>query len=763
MKKISLLIICFFGTFSVQAQSIGIPSAVENVEKKVDSVLALMTLEEKVGQLVLYNGSWDLTGPASDVDNQEKEENLKKGMVGAMLNVLSVEATTEAQKMVMENSRLKIPLMFGYDVIHGYKTMFPVPLGETASWDLQAMEETARIAALESVAEGVNWTFSPMIDISRDARWGRIMEGSGEDPYLTAQVAVAKIKGYQGEDLSDPKTIAATAKHFAGYGFAEAGRDYNTVHIGDNELHNTILPPFKAAADAGVATFMNSFNDLDGTPATGSKYLQRDILKGAWDWNGFMVSDWGSITEMVDHGFARDRKHAAEIALKAGSDMDMEGGAYEIGLAELVKEGSLDEDLINDAVRRVLRVKFKMGLFEDPYRYSNPEMAGRIDYQEHREVARDVARKSIVLLKNENNLLPLNSTIKSIAVIGPLADDKDTPIGNWRAQGETDSAVSLLEGVKNAVGKNVKVSYAKGADLGVGERSFLMPLEINKTDRSGFAEAIKKAKNADLVIMALGEDAFQSGEGRSQVNIDLAGLQQELLEEIHKVNPNMVLVLINGRPLEITWSSKNVPAIVEAWQLGTESGNAIADVLFGKYNPSGKLPVSFPRAVGQEPLYYNQKNTGRPSNPTHVTYSAYTDERNDALYPFGFGLSYSSFEYGNLQLSSEEMDAENELTVTIPLKNTEKVKGKEVVQLYLRDMVASTTRPVKELKAFDLVELEPGEIKEVSFTITDEMLQFYNADREWTSEEGEFEVMVGGNSRDLKKAKFYLNKKDKKL
>ncbi|MEG9327333.1 beta-glucosidase BglX [Salinimicrobium catena] len=758
MKKFSILIICLFGYFSTQAQSSKIPSSVENVEKKVDSVLALMTLEEKVGQLVQYNGSWDLTGPASELGNKQKEENLKKGMVGSMLNVLSVEATTEAQKMVMENSRLGIPLMFGYDVIHGYKTMFPVPLGETASWDLKAMERSAQIAALESVAHGVNWTFSPMIDISRDARWGRIMEGSGEDPFLTSQVAVAKIKGYQGEDLADPKTIAATAKHFAGYGLAEAGRDYNTVHLGENELHNTVLPPFKAAANAGVATFMNSFNDLDGTPATGSKYLQRDILKGAWEWKGFVVSDWGSITEMVNHGFARDKKHAAEIALKAGSDMDMEGGAYEAGLVELVKEGDLDERLIDDAVKRVLRVKFKMGLFEDPYRYSDPEMAKNLNMEEHLKVARDVARKSIVLLKNENDLLPLKPSGKTtIAVIGPLADDKDTPIGNWRAQGETNSAVSVLEGVENAVGKEVKVTYAKGAALGVGERSFLMPLKINKNDRSGFAEAIKKAKSADLVIMVLGEDAFQSGEGRSQVNIGLEGLQQELLEAVSKVNENIVLVLINGRPLEITWSSENIPAIVEAWQLGSESGNAIADVLFGKYNPSGKLPVSFPRAVGQEPLYYNQKNTGRPFNPEHVTYSAYTDVEKDALYPFGFGLSYTTFEYGDLELSSEEMDADSELTVTVPVKNTGKVIGKEVVQLYLRDLVASTTRPVKELKAFELVELQPGETKEVKFTITEEMLQFYNADKEWASEEGEFQVMVGGNSRDLKVESFRFN------
>lgn len=758
MKKYSILVLALFASFGVSAQTTEIPSSVEDVEQKVDSLLSLMTLEEKVGQMVQYSGSWDLTGPATGDRDQYREQRLKEGLVGSMLNVLSPEATMEAQKLVMENSRLGIPLMFGYDVIHGYKTIFPVPLGETASWDLEAMEKSARIAAIESVADGVNWTFSPMIDISRDARWGRIMEGSGEDPYLTSLVAVAKVKGYQGDDLSDPTTIAATAKHFAGYGFAEAGRDYNTVHVGENELHNTILPPFKAAADAGVATFMNAFNDIDGTPATGHKILQRDVLKGDWDWDGFIVSDWGSISEMVNHGFARDRKHAAEIALKAGSDMDMEGGAYETALVELVEEGEVSEELINDAVRRILRVKFKMGLFEDPYRYSDPEFASQIDYDAHEKLARDIARKSIVLLKNERNLLPIKPSVKNIAVIGPLADDKNTPIGNWRAQGEANSAVSLLEGIRNAVGKDVKVTYAKGADLGMGERSFLKPLEINKTDKSGFAEAIKKAKKADLVVLALGEDAFQTGEGRSQVDIGLAGVQKELLQEIYKVNKNVVLVLQNGRPLEISWAAENVPAIVEAWLLGTESGNAIADVLFGKYNPSGKLPVSFPRAVGQEPLYYNQKMTGRPTNPTDVTYSAYTDEEKTALYPFGYGLSYTDFAYGDLQLSSTEMSEDSSITVEVPVTNTGKVAGKEVVQLYLRDLVASTTRPVKELKAFEMVSLEPGEKKLVTFEITNDMLEFYNANREWTSEEGEFQIFVGGNSRDTKSANFYLNK-----
>ncbi|WP_034887461.1 beta-glucosidase BglX [Gillisia sp. Hel_I_29] len=758
MRNFSLLTLCLLcGGISLFAQNSKIQSSVKNVETKVDSVLAMMTLEEKVGQLVQYNGSWDLTGPASELDGKQKESNLKKGLVGSMLNVLSVDATREAQKMIMENSRMKIPLIFGYDVIHGYKTIFPVPLGETASWDLEAMEKTARISAIESVANGINWTFSPMIDISRDARWGRIMESSGEDTYLTGQVAIAKVKGYQGDDLADQLTIAATAKHFAGYGLAEAGRDYNTVNIGENVLHNVVLPPFKDAADAGVATFMNSFNEIDGIPSTGNKTLQRDILKGAWNWDGFMVSDWGSIPEMINHGVAKDKKQAAEIAINAGSDMDMEGGAYETSLVALVNEGKVDIANINDAVKRVLRVKFMMGLFEDPYRYSDPNVAKNISYKEHEAVARDAAKKSIVLLKNESSLLPIKSSVRSIAVIGPLADDKDSPIGNWRAQGEANSAVSVLEGIKSAAGKNVKINYAQGTTLGVGERSFLMPLEINKTDRSGFSKAIEMAKKSEMVVMVLGEDAFQSGEGRSQASIKLAGLQQELLEEVFKVNKNIALVLLNGRPLEITWSAENVPSIVEAWFLGTESGNAIADVLFGTYNPSGKLPVSFPRSVGQEPLYYNQKNTGRPSNAEHVTYSHYTDVAKDALYPFGFGLSYTTFKYGDIAISSEAMNAEETLTVTIPVTNIGKVAGKEVVQLYLHDLVGTTTRPVKELKGFEMISLQPGETKNVSFTITEKMLQYYTANKKWESEVGDFDVMIGGNSKDLKKITFSLN------
>ncbi|MFV8225482.1 beta-glucosidase BglX [Christiangramia aquimixticola] len=750
MRKLLLSTLSLFiGVTGLYAQNSGIKSSVKDVEKKVDSVLSLMTLEEKVGQMVQYNGSWDLTGPASEVGNKEKEDRLKKGLVGSMLNVLSVEATEKAQRLNMENSRIKIPLIFGYDVIHGYNTIFPVPLGETASWDVDAARESARIAALESVAQGVNWTFSPMIDISRDARWGRIMEGSGEDTYLTSQIAVAKIKGYQGEDLSSPNTIAATAKHFAGYGLAEGGKDYNAVNIGMNELQNVVLPPFKAAADAGVATFMNSFNTIDGIPATGSEFLQREILKGEWGWQGFVVSDWGSISEMIPHGFASDKVHAAEIAVKAGSDMDMEGGAYEAGLQQLVAKGKVDEALIDDAVRRILRVKFKLGLFEDPYRYMNAELASKIPYDEHRKTAREIAKKSIVLLKNENNLLPLKNSVKKIAVIGPLADDKDTPIGNWRAQGEKNSAVSVLEGLKNA-NLGSKLSYAKGVTLGEGERSFLMPLKINKTDRSGIPDAVAKAKDAEVVIMVLGEDAFQSGEGRSQVNIGLAGLQLELLKEVHKVNKNIVLVLMNGRPMEISWAAENVPAIVEVWQLGTESGNAIADVLLGKYNPSGKLPVSFPKAVGQEPLYYNRMNTGRPSNDQHVTYSHYTDIQNGPLYPFGYGLSYTTFKYGEINLSSAELKTGESVTLSIPVTNSGSIKGKEVVQLYIHDVVASVARPIKELKGFKMVELQPGETKNVEFQIDSDLLKFYNAKGVWKAEAGEFELMLGGNSEDLK-------------
>ena len=726
-----------------------------NIEQKIDSVLALMTLDEKIGQMVQYNGSWDVTGPATGTDNEKKLENLKNGLVGSMLNVTSVEHTREAQKIVMENSRLKIPLIFGYDVIHGYQTMFPVPLGESASWDLELMEKTARVAGRETAAAGVHWTFAPMMDISRDARWGRIMEGAGEDPYLNSKIAVARIKGFQGNDLSDPKTIAACAKHFAGYGFAEGGRDYNTVNIGIYELNNTILPPFKAAADAGVATFMNSFNEIDGVPATASTYLQRDLLKGKWHWDGFVVSDWGSITELIPHGVAKDKKAAAELAVKAGSDMDMEGGAYESSLKELVEEGKVAEKLIDDAVKRILRVKFRLGLFDDPYKYCDEAFEKSELYSEaNQKVALEAGKKSIVLLKNENDILPIKNSIKNIAVIGPLANDKDSPLGNWRAHAVENSAVSVLEGIRNYAPKGVKITYAEGAKLSTGDRSFLNPMTFNKDDKSGFAEAEKLAKQADLVVLVVGEDAFQTGEGRSQTNIGFAGVQDDLIETVQKANKNVVMVLMNGRPMDLSWSSKNIPAIVESWFLGSQHGNAVAEILFGKYNPSGKLPVSFPQNSGMEPLYYNQKSTGRPEGGAQVTYSHYTDSPREALYPFGFGLSFTEFEYGDIELSADSFSEGEKIEASISVKNTGNMVGEETVQLYLHDLVGSITRPNLELKAFEKISLKPGERKVVNFIIDKEMITYFTINKKWEAEAGDFEVMIGGNSVDLKKANF---------
>ena len=726
-----------------------------DIEQKIDSVLALMTLDEKIGQMVQYNGSWDVTGPATGTDNEKKLENLKNGLVGSMLNVTSVEHTRQAQKIVMENSRLKIPLIFGYDVIHGYQTMFPVPLGESASWDLELMEKTARVAGRETAAAGVHWTFAPMMDISRDARWGRIMEGAGEDPYLNSKIAVARIKGFQGNDLSDPKTIAACAKHFAGYGFAEGGRDYNTVNIGIYELNNTILPPFKAAAAAGVATFMNSFNEIDGVPATASTYLQRDLLKGKWHWDGFVVSDWGSITELIPHGVAKDKKAAAELAVKAGSDMDMEGGAYESSLKELVEEGKVAEKLINDAVKRILRVKFRLGLFDDPYKYCDEAFEKSELYSEaNQEVALEAGKKSIVLLKNENDILPIKNSIKNIAVIGPLANDKDSPLGNWRAHAVENSAVSVLEGIRNYAPKGVKITYAEGAKLSTGDRSFLNPMTFNKDDKSGFAEAEKLAKQADLVVLVVGEDAFQTGEGRSQTNIGFAGVQDDLIETVQKANKNVVMVLMNGRPMDLSWSSKNIPAIVESWFLGSQHGNAVAEILFGRYNPSGKLPVSFPQNSGMEPLYYNQKSTGRPEGGAQVTYSHYTDSPREALYPFGFGLSFTEFEYGDIELSADSFSEGEKIEASISVKNTGNMVGEETVQLYLHDLVGSITRPNLELKAFEKISLKPGERKVVNFIIDKEMITYFTINKKWEAEAGDFEVMIGGNSVDLKKANF---------
>jgi beta-glucosidase len=729
------------------------------VEKKIDALLAQMTLEEKIGQLNQYSSTFDVTGPAPQGGAaRNRYEHIRNGMVGSMLNVVGAAATRQAQQLALEQSRLKIPLIFGLDVIHGYRTMFPIPLAEAASWDPEAAEVSARIAAVEASAAGIHWTFAPMMDISRDARWGRVMEGSGEDPYLGAQMAAARVRGFQGTDLAAVDTIAACAKHYAAYGFAEAGRDYNTVDITEHTLRNVVLPPFQAAVEAGVATVMNSFNEIGGVPATASVHLQREILKGEWGFEGFVVSDWSSIGELVPHGVAADLKEAAQLAIRAGSDMDMEAGAYLAHLAELVREGTVQEQWIDEAVRRILRVKFALGLFDDPYRYSNPEREKELLlHRRHLEAAREAARKSIVLLKNEGGILPLSRDLKTIAVIGWLAADKDAPLGSWRAQAVPNSAVSLLEGIQAAVGPATRVLHADGAALVIGPRNFLRNLTYNTSDRSGFAAAVEAAKQADVVVIAVGEDAWQSGEGRSQVDIGLKGLQEELLKEVHAANPRTVVVLMNGRPLTIQWAAEHVPAIVEAWHLGSEAGHAIADVLFGDYNPSGKLPVSFPRHVGQLPLYYNHKNTGRPTGSDQIVFwSHYTDAPNTPLYPFGWGLSYTTFHYSEVRLSSAEMTAAQPVQVSVTVTNTGSREGTEVVQLYVRDLVGSVTRPVKELKGFQRVTLKPGESKEVTFGVSAADLAFYSGRGLWEAEPGEFMVFVGGNSMEVKEARFTL-------
>ena len=727
-------------------------------EQKIDTLLKQMTVEEKVGQMNQYNGFWDVTGPAPEGGSAEKKyEHLRKGWVGSMLSVRGVKEVRAVQKIAVEETRLGIPLIIGFDVIHGYKTLSPIPLAEAASWDLEAIKKSAEIAAAEASASGINWTFGPMVDVSRDARWGRVMEGSGEDPFLGSRIAEARVHGFQGDNLSAVNTIASCAKHFAAYGFSESGKEYNTVDIGTSTLHNIVLPPFKAAVNAGVRTLMNSFNELNGIPATGNSYLQRDILKGKWHFNGFVVSDWASLNEMITWGYAKDKREAAKIAAIAGSDIDMEGNVYIEELAQLVKDGIVDESILDDAVRRILRVKFELGLFDDPYKYCDEsrekEMIGN---PKHHEAVLDMAKKSIVLLKNEKNLLPLKKEGQKIALIGALANDKSSPLGSWRIASDDETAVSVLEGMQKYPSNTL--TYAKGADAFVGKAQFVQEVHVNYNDKSGFDEALSIAKDADVVVMVLGEQGFQTGEGRSRTNLQIPGVQQELLETVFKVNPNIVLVLNNGRPLAITWADAHIPAIVEAWHLGTETGNAVAQVLYGDYNPSGKLPMSFPRNVGQVPIYYNYKNTGRPTNKdNNVFWSHYTDVEKTPLYPFGYGLSYTTFEYSDLKLNRNSFSIEDDVKVSVKLTNTGKINGKEVVQLYIRDLVGSVTRPVRELKGFELVDLKAGETKTIYFTLNKETLGFYNNDGEYMVEPGDFKIFVGGSSITSLEADFILN------
>ena len=726
-------------------------------DKFIEDLISKMTLAEKAGQMNQYNGFWDATGPMPEGDYQKKRYNeLKNGQVGSMLNVIGVDEIRALQKIAVEETRLGIPLIFGHDVIHGYKTIFPIPLAESSSWDLELMEKSARVAATEASADGLHWTFAPMVDISRDARWGRVMEGAGEDPFLGSLVAMARIRGFQGTDLSANNTIIACAKHFAGYGFSEAGRDYNTTDFNHYTLHNTIMPPFKASVDAGVRTFMNSFNTLDEIPATGHKHIQRDILKGDWNFDGFIVSDWGSIDQMIPHGFASNGEHAAELAVIAGSDMDMESSLYVSKLVGLVESGKIKEELIDDAVRRILRVKYELGLFEDPYKYcDNKRSELELASEENMKISLDVAKKSIVLLKNHNQLLPLRKENQKIAIIGQLADDKNSPLGNWRSQAVYNSAVSVVEGMNKYDGN--EITYSNGVDLYYGMTNFHNRVKINYDDRSGFEEAKIAAANSDIVIMVLGEEGHQSGEGRSRTNIGLPGLQKELLKEIKKVNNNIILVVMSGRPLDLTWEDKNIPAILQAWHLGSKSGDAIAQVLYGDYNPSGKLTMSFPRNVGQVPVYYNFKNTGRPSTSIEqVTNSGYADVENSPLYSFGYGLSYTNFSYSDIKISSDSMTKDSKINASVTVTNSGSLKGEEVVQLYIRDIVGSIARPMKELKGFEKIELNPGESKIVNFEIDNSLLEFYSYNNIWESEPGKFHLFIGTDSNVSDYKEFYL-------
>ncbi len=742
--NIFIIITIFFMSYKSELKESSIMQD-DDIENKIDSLMSLMTIKEKIGQTVMYSSGMDVTGPVLDKNYLNY---VKNGDVGALLNAAGVAYTRKLQKIAVEETRLGIPLLFGYDVIHGYKTIFPIPLGEASSWDLTLMERTARIAAIEASAVGLHWTFGPMVDIARDPRWGRIAEGAGEDTYLGSLIAKARVRGFQG-NLSDDNTILACVKHFAAYGAAQAGRDYNTVDMSINTLHNVYLPPFKAALDEGAATFMTAFNELNGIPATGDKFLLDDILRKEWGFKGFVVTDYTSINEMIPHGYAENLKHAGELAMNAGVDMDMQGGVYKNYMQQSIDEGKIPIERLDESVRAILRIKYKLGLFEDPYRYCDEvKEEENILSKEHLEIARDAAKKSIVLLKNENNTLPLNLSQK-IALIGPLADDEFHILGNWAAHGDRDGvAVSIKEGFE-AKGSDFK--YAKGC-------------EIIEGDTSNFEKAVSTAKASDIVVMVMGESERMSGEAASRSSIKLPGLQQKLIAEIKKLGKPIVLVLLNGRPLDLSWESETVDAIVEAWFPGSSGGHAIADVLFGDYNPSGKLPVTFPRNIGQIPIFYNHKNTGRPLNiegpdprdPRYV--SKYFDVENSPLFHFGYGLSYTSFEYKDVAIDSNTLLLNSRITVTASITNTGDFDGEEIVQLYIKDKFGSITRPVKELKGFEKIFLKKGETKTVEFVITANDLKFYDNNLNFVNEAGDYELFVAGSSDYEFTHQFFLQK-----
>ncbi|MEN3324978.1 beta-glucosidase BglX [Mariniflexile soesokkakense] len=722
-------------------------------EAKVDSILSLMTIEEKIGQLNLPSAGQFTTGQATNSDIGGK---IEKGLVGGLFNIKTVASIRDIQKIAVEKSRLKIPLIFGMDVIHGYETTFPIPLGLSCSWDMPLIEKTARIAAIEASADGINWTFSPMVDISRDPRWGRVSEGSGEDVYLGSQIATAMVKGYQGDDLTNNNTILSCVKHFALYGAPEAGRDYNTVDMSKIRMYNEYLPPYKAAIDAGVGSVMAAFNEIDGVPATGNHWLLTDLLRKDWNFNGFVVTDYTGINEMTEHGLG-DLQEVSALALNAGVDMDMVGEGLLTTLKNSLDEGKVKIATIDAAVKRILTVKFQLGLFDDPFKYCNDDRAKTEIYtKEHRDFSRKVASESIVLLKNENEILPLKKS-GTIALIGPLANSKENMPGTWSVATKLGNANAFLDGLKTVAGDQVNVLYAKGSnldhDLEFEKRATMFGRDIprdGRTDKQLMDEALAIASKSDVIIAALGESSEMSGESSSRTNLQIPQVQKDLLNALLKTGKPVVLVLFTGRPLAITEENKNVPAILNAWFPGTEAGLAISDVLFGDVNPSGKLTATFPMNVGQVPIFYNHKNTGRPLGNSEGKFekfkSNYLDVRNEPLYPFGYGLSYTTFNYANLKLNTTNIDAQGTIEVSVEVTNSGGFDGKEVVQLYVRDVVGSVTRPVKELKGFQKVEIKKGETKTVTFKLTENDLKFYNSNLDFVAEPGTFRVFVGTNS-----------------
>lgn len=726
MKKLSWFLAFFFIAisfffFELRLQPAQLPGHSAEIEKKIDELLARMNLEEKIGQMVQY----------SCRDTEDLKRLIAEGKVGSLLNVRGSEKANALQKLAVEKSRLGIPLILGNDVIHGYRTIFPIPLGEASTWDPELIEKACRVAAREARSAGTHWTFGPMVDIARDPRWGRIAEGAGEDPFLGSTMARARVLGFQGESLSNPSTLVACPKHYVGYGGAEGGRDYNTVEMSANTLREVYLPPFEAAIKAGASTLMSAFNELNGLPSSANFFTLTRILRQEWGFRGFVVSDWNAIGELIQHGFAANPSEAGIKALQAGVDMDMEGNVYHSQLSQLVREGKFSEKVIDESVRRILRIKFLLGLFEQPYSDLKLERQVTLS-KENRSIALDVARKSIVLLKNENNLLPLSKELKALAIIGPLAESKIDPLGTWSCAGRPEDVVTVLEGITSKVPAGTKILYEKGCD-------------VSGQDTERFEEAINAVSNAEVVIAVLGESAIMSGEAASRASLDLPGKQEDMLKALSRTKKPVILVLMNGRPLSISWAAENVSAILETWHLGVECGNAVADVLFGDYNPGGKLPVTFPRSVGQVPIYYNHKNTGRP--PAQIKYtSKYLDIPSTPLYPFGYGLSYTSFDYSSLKISNEKIGTFGSLTISVDIRNSGSRFGEEVVELYIRDLVSSITRPVKELAGFKRLSLAPGETKTVNFTLGPEHLGFWNEHLEYVVEPGIFKVWVGPNS-----------------